>query len=79
MKRIKPQWFTGTANPEQQVYEGLHRELARRAAAEGIGECCRRFTAAATTRRMSLSNSLLICSTIFRINSLTPSLLLFGT
>ncbi len=36
MKRIKPQWFTGTANPEQQVYEGLHRELARRAAAEGI-------------------------------------------
>ena len=33
MKRIKPQWFTGTANPEQQVYEGLHRELARSAAA----------------------------------------------
>ena len=36
MKRIKPQWFTGTANPEQQVYEGLQRERARRAAAEGI-------------------------------------------
>ncbi len=36
MRRIRPQWFTGTTNPEPQAYEGTHRKLARRAAAEGM-------------------------------------------
>lgn len=36
MRRIKSQWFTGTTNPGPQAYEGPHRELARRAAAEGM-------------------------------------------
>ena len=43
-----------------------------------MGECCRRFTAAVTARRMSCSSSLLISSTIFLIKARTLSLLRLG-
>ena len=66
---------TAVALCDHNTVAGLPSFLA---AAEGSGECARRFRAAVTARRISLSSIRLISSTIFRMKRRADSLDFLG-